>query len=64
MATIGRREVLAKRSAPCPWSACDRSIIKGEDFIAKVEGKGWMHGHCAAEHDRLQEVRKSHEEAA
>jgi hypothetical protein len=63
MATIGRPEVLAKRSGPCAWSSCEERIVKGEDFIAKV-GKGWMHSHCAIEHDRLQEVRQSHEEEA
>lgn len=46
MATPTRSpEVLARRNGPC--SGCPDRIVKGEHYIVKVEGKGWMHARCA-----------------
>jgi hypothetical protein len=43
-------EVLARRTGPCPYD-CGEPIVKGESYIRKVDGKGWMHGRCAADYE-------------
>jgi hypothetical protein len=57
-------EVLARRNGTCASTSCEEPIVAGDSYIAKVPGKGWMHGQCAAEHDRLQAVRDSYQEDA
>jgi hypothetical protein len=42
--TMGR-EVLAKRDGTC--RSCSRPIEAGDDYVAKVDGVGWMHALCA-----------------
>lgn len=57
MAEITRSpEVQARKTQPCAFSSCDREIKGGEDYIVKIDGEGWMHSQCAAEHQRLREL--------
>jgi hypothetical protein len=48
-------EVLATRSGPCAFD-CDDRIVKGEDYIVCVDGKGWMHAACAQSYLRFRAV--------
>lgn len=47
-------EVLARKNGTC--SACPQRILAGEHYIAKVDGKGWMHAKCAAAYVRHREL--------
>jgi hypothetical protein len=55
VATLSRSpEVLARKRGTCPF--CPEPIVAGEDYIAKVDGKGWMHAICAAAYLRHREA--------
>ena len=53
-------EVIARKSGICKF--CPERIVAGESVIAKAGSLGWVHGHCAAEWRRLQEVIDDHRE--
>lgn len=44
-------EVLAKRDGFC--KGCTDPVTAREDYIAKVDGIGWMHAFCAASYCRI-----------
>ena len=47
-------EVLARKDGEC--RLCPEPIRSGEDYITKVERYGWVHGKCAGDLRRHQEL--------
>jgi RNase P subunit RPR2 len=47
-------EVLARKRSTC--ADCSEPIVQGQQYIVKVDGKGWMHATCAADYIRRREL--------